>query len=770
MADVTGRIGNEEVELNNAATEATLRQLLSIAKIDSKNLIELAKKAGVDAKNLKDFDEELKNSAAAQQQNTVQVDDSTRALTAQTEKNRKLTSILGQLDQSMTKLMDGNAQMSDMFSAFSDAGPLISTVALAFERLASIQQKNFEAYQKLTDVGVGFSGSLTEMRMAAANSYLTLEEFQNVIKNNSKMLSMLGGTADEGARNFAKLSNTLIKSEFGTYLTSMGYTTEQVNTNLANYITMSGGRSRKELQNTEAIVQASAAYMENLDGLSRITGESREQMQAQMKEQAANAAWQAKLATMSEADKQKALAGMNQALAIGGKGAVDAFQAKIMGVPPLTKEAQMFAATMSNANSAIMKSAETATDSTKTMADMNESFFDAATGIQVDMSKFSLEQRTALIASGGVIGQTLQAAGTAANKFAQQTDEQRRAAMEKQKIEATQAADMANAMKGLKELGAALWTAFSPLIGAFTTVFGKLGEFAGWIAKWMEKGGDFTKTLAALSAATALYLVWQTKKFAAEQARSALGAVQGVISGGAAGGAAGGAGIPAAGSASGSGVLGGLGAGMKGAAAGLRAFANPMVIAGAAGFGIAIAAIGAGIAGAAWLMGKALPTLAEGLMKFTELDGAKLGSSALGIGKLGLGLITFAPIALWGIPAGFALNSLADGVVKLNSVDPAKLEKVALAMEKVKAATPSIGDSLRAGIAGLVGKVVGTESAAPASATAAATPANTDSLNLITEVRRLNTVSAEILKYMKETADYAKRNVDATKSLSGDLF
>ena len=217
-------------------------------------------------------------------------------------------------------------------------------------------------------------------------------------------------------------------------------------------------------------------------------------------------------------------------------------------------------------------------------------------------------------------------------------------------------------------------------------------------------------------------------------------------------------------------MLSALGPALKGAAAGLRAFANPMVVLGAAGFGVAIAAIGAGIAGAAWLIGKALPTLAEGLMKFTEIDGAKLGASAFGIAKLGLGLIPFAPMAIWGLPVGLALNMMGDGLLKIASVDPAKLERVAAGMEKVKAATPSVGETIRAGVAGLVAKVVGpSEGSADAKKPAAASQ-NAELINLIAEMRRLNTLSSETLKYIKETADYTKRTVDAVKELNGDLF
>ena len=768
--NVTGTIGNEEVNINNAATESTLASLLRIAQVDSKNLLELAKKAGVDSASLKDFDQELKNSATIQASSSAALKEEVSAKEKEAAKHSKRLSILTQLDASMTKLMDGTMQASDVFGAFKNAGPVISTLAAGFERLASIQQKNFEAYQKLTDVGVGFGGSLTDMRTAAAKSYLTLEEFQNVIKNNSKVLAMLGGTADEGAKNFAKLSNSLIKSDAGSYLMSLGYTTAQLNEGLGSYLTMTGGRTSKELQNTKAITEASAQYMEQLDGLARVTGESREEQQKALKEQQANAAWQAKLAGMSEAEKAKAVAGLANALAVGGKGAADAFQAKVMGIPPISKEAQLFTATMGEANKSIMSSAENVTDGTKTMADMNENFFQAANGIQVDISKYSEQTKAALIAQGGPLGQAIQAAQEHANKFGKQTDEQRRAAMAKQKVEASQAADMANAMKGLKELGASLWTAFSPIIGVLTSVIGALGTFAGWLAKLLDAGGGVTKTLAAMAIAGGMYLAWKAKEFALDKAKSIGGGLMGALGGGKGGGAGGGGGpLDAVGK-----LGGGIGPVLEGLSKGLMAFNNPGILLGSAIFAgsvaIIIAGIGAGVAAAMALIGVSLPIFSEGLNKLSKIDAAGLGSVALGVGKLGLGLVAFAPFALFGLPAAFALNMLADGVVKLNSVDPGKLERVAAAMQKVKDAAPSIGESIAAGIGGLVSKVIGPSEAPATESKSAAAGATSNTNNIEAELKRLNTVSEELLKYIKEIADHSKQNVSATKSLNGDLF
>ena len=52
MADVTGQFGNEEVVLNNAATEATLKQLLVA-------MTAMAKAQGVEVKNAATLDKDL---------------------------------------------------------------------------------------------------------------------------------------------------------------------------------------------------------------------------------------------------------------------------------------------------------------------------------------------------------------------------------------------------------------------------------------------------------------------------------------------------------------------------------------------------------------------------------------------------------------------------------------------------------------------------------------------------------------------------------------
>lgn len=761
MAEVFGTIGNEQVELNNAATERTLQALLAVMKTDSKALLKMAEKAGVEMGNIEEFNESI-------DEGTQSVENFNRSqanlLAEQEERYSRLQQKLTSLGEVTDQLMQGTLKTSDVFKQIAGNvdNVFIKSLSASAAKLISIQEQNFEAYQKLSNVGAGFGGDLTALRSAAANSYLTLDQFSNIVVQNSQLLAMMGGTADQGIQNFAKVSNSLVKSDAGSYLMKMGYTTDQLNSGLATYLTLSGGRTKKDLQNTEAIAQASADYMQNLDGLSRLTGQSRDQLQQQMQEQSRNAAWQAKLQSMTEEERKKATIGMQNAMAVGGKGAVDAFQSRIMGLPPISKEAQLFTATMGRTNDQVMNFANNVSDNSKTVEDQNKGMLRATDAVQEDLSKFSLSQRNIMISQGGALGDVIGHAQGAANKFSTQTIEDREKALAKQKIEETQAAQMAEAMAGLKALGASLWTAFSPLISVITYVAAGVGQLASGLAKLVEKFPNISTTLVTLAGALSLYLVWKLKSMAVERA-SSLGSrvLNGISSPTPIQGPPGGQSGP------GGAASGGL---LSGFANGLKAFANPQVLLGAAGFAAAIAAIGAGIAAAAWLTGAALPKLAAGLESLQTLDGSKLLDASVGMGAVGLSMLTFAPIALFGIPAGLGLGMMADGLLKLNKVDTAHLLKVADAMEKVKAATPSVGESLKMGFSNIISKVTGGSTTETPAATSQNSNQSSDLNAMAAEMKRLNNVSTEMLKNIREIAENTKRNVDATKSLNGNLF
>ena len=378
---------------------------------------------------------------------------------------------------------DGTMSMSSFANALSVLpGPLGMIASVAATVVAEID-KVAKVHNNLASVGANFGGSLTSMKLAASNAYMTLDEFAGLMGRNSKTLSMMGGTVNDGAEAFVKVSNALNKSGAGDALRSLGYTSEQVNQGLLSYIEMSGGRNAKEMSDTKGLATAAANYMTELDELASITGKSREQQEQELKAAQANEAYQAYMQTLDPAEKEKATIAMAEALAKGGKGAAEALQAQLMGLPPMTKAAQEFTATApkmaaeTNLLAAQVKNASYSVNDIKKSGDRlgaaaNQTMKDLGTAGQVMV----LGGNTTLASIQGTANRNNQQgikSGADAEKF-------RQSIQEKEKVRlASQAADYAKANNSLKEFGQNILTMLMPAFTFLANVTIKAGNFLG---------------------------------------------------------------------------------------------------------------------------------------------------------------------------------------------------------------------------------------------------------------------------------------------------
>lgn len=799
MADVTGSIGSEHVELNNAATEATLKLLLQATLTANRQSLssiqQLAQSSGLNPQTVQAASQGLAETGAAGETAA----DRLEALNKRVETTKL---VFTTLDETLRKAVAGTLQSSDVFGALSKIPGPAGVVANAFQRLAEFQENNFKTYQQISTAGANFGGSLTEMRQAAAGTYMTLEEFGGIVKKNSSTLSMMGGGVNEGTKAFARLSNQLLSGESGKHLMALGYSAAEANQGMLDYITMTGGRTSAELKNansTKAITEASTGYLEQLDGLARITGQSREQQAQELAAASKNAAWQAKLQSMSEDERKKAVAGMANALAVGGKGAVDAFQSKIMGIAP-DKAGQMFIATASNAASVIDKSAAMVTDGSKNVKDMSSTVKEGMRAAQKDFAQYGKEGLMAIIRGGGPVADALQAVGITANKAATMTNEEIDAALARQELDATEAENMAEANKNLKEFGASIIGIISPIVSLLTPVLKMVsGLFASIAAKLNEFPNALKVVsvgLGVLGAAIASYIVIQRRRALQDEITGRIPGVGG--GGGRGGGAAGGGGGILQSLSSAGASIGGV---LEGLANGLKAFANPVILLGATIFsgslGIIIAGIGAGIAATMFLIGQTLPTFSEGLASFSNIDGANLIDVSKGIGALGLALAAFSagsavatvgnvfgnigdgitklfggddvvtkisklvtsltPLLPGLTGVGFAMKDLGKGLLDfstaINTLDISKAEKVRELLSKINSEKSNLGSS-------------GTASAGGA----AAVPAKSPIEIVQSEMQTLNKTMQEMLKYVKDTADHTSGTIRAVKSSGGNLW
>jgi hypothetical protein len=738
MADVFGRIGNEEVELNNAATEATLRLLLQSSLTANKQTIEsiskIAAKAGID-----------QNTVTTTNLNVSKLGEASFKLGAMwgglTNASDVLTRKFSGVVEVTEKLTSGASQASDVLSVMSRIGGPLGVVLAGMSKLAAFQENSLRAYQEITSAGANFSGSLTQMRLAASQSYLTLNEFTELMKSNSSTFAMMGNNVNQGAVAFSKFSKSLISSDLGTELMSLGYNFKDINQGAINYIAATGGRTKAEMTSAAglaALSSGTAAYLEQVDRLAQITGKNREEQEAELKRLSMQAAWENYIAKLRLTDPKaadKALAGLSEASARGGKRMAENFQAMSMGYPPMTEANARFTGMLQESHAALGKLVATTKDGSKSMHDVAKGGAGLSYGLIQDRKRhgdvlgvlslqdkeYSEAANAALRAETQALNQNLHSLKDHENQVVEITKEQEI----RKNSEATIAA---NTQKAVKELGQSIMEKLMPAVAFVMSAFNKLLTGIISVVDWMIKT---PAALAGLITATGLLTasfiaakVEQSRKAADALIRGTPGSPMYVLvmnpSGGAGGGGEGG----------GKGSKGGKGVGGT-------------LLKGAKGFG----------AGAAVGIGANLGADALGRETKAGAGADILGSAA---GMAGTGAL----IGSFGGPLGTAIGAGIGGTI---GAGVGLYENWGtLFGENKSSQVPTLTKSAETSIASSTANSIASNTNFRPEVLAAET--------LRTELQTLNKQSAEMLKYIKETSDYSRRTFDATSALSGNHF
>ena len=245
--------------------------------------------------------------ARAMQDMTAAQNAATAELEAARDKVKKFKAEIGAAGKSYADALTSgergfakyNSSITSLSSAVGDAvgnfgilGKVAGGLIKVFSALATSGLKQndalFKAYQNLSDFGDigagGIKGTLDKLNSfgLAADQAATLER---VLKSIAPELAGLGGTVGSGVAMFGKVIKTITGengsgSPLETTLMRLGYTQEQYTENASKFLARETilGRTRGK---TEAeLARASGAFLEQLTGLTAITGLSREQQQA----------------------------------------------------------------------------------------------------------------------------------------------------------------------------------------------------------------------------------------------------------------------------------------------------------------------------------------------------------------------------------------------------------------------------------------------------------------------------------------------------------
>ena len=200
----------------------------------------------------------------------------------------------------------GNSFVGIGKAAFEGSGSISAFTdnVLGFKTLGNRLDVNIETFRQLSQTGANFGQSIVELRTAAADAALPLDDFASLVANNSSNLAALFGTTTKGAREIASLGRQV--REVGIErLAPLGFTVDEINETLL--LNLDSQRRTGVLdQLTNAQRRDSAInFAQELDRLAKLTGAQRDELRAQIEAQQSNERFQTALQGQTEETRKR---------------------------------------------------------------------------------------------------------------------------------------------------------------------------------------------------------------------------------------------------------------------------------------------------------------------------------------------------------------------------------------------------------------------------------------------------------------------------------
>jgi predicted chitinase len=335
MAEVTGDLNGQPIQLNNAATEVTLKQILAAmlaqvqlqsknTKSDAKLQKELEKELERLAKASKKQREETdKNTEASKKSTKAKEDEEDAAKKAKAAREKEIAGVNNFANGIMgaTKSALGLASgMANLISTLAKTGnslegaagamssiPVVGGVlAGVFGAVAAAAEKTYESFKQSASVGANFGGSINAMVSSASAAGLTFEQFSGMIAKQGQNLALLGGSTEEGAKRLAQLGKQIKGSPIAAELNRLGYSTEAINEGMASYAGQLAKTGALQGMTNAQLVAGTGAYLRDLDSLTKLTGKNKKELEDERNARLKDAQFRFIMSKM-DADSQKNL-------------------------------------------------------------------------------------------------------------------------------------------------------------------------------------------------------------------------------------------------------------------------------------------------------------------------------------------------------------------------------------------------------------------------------------------------------------------------------
>ena len=184
--------------------------------------------------------------------------------------------------------------LSGRFGLFGDA------VAGAGQLL----DNNIEVFRQLAQTGASFGQSIVQLRQQAAAAALPLDDFAQLVGNNSEALAALAGSSTRGAQFISGLNNAL-RTQAVPQLATLGFTIEEINDTLLLNLERQRRTGVFDQNATQANIDSSIRFAKELDRLAKLTGLQRDQLRNAIDSAQSNERFQASLLNVNKDVRQE---------------------------------------------------------------------------------------------------------------------------------------------------------------------------------------------------------------------------------------------------------------------------------------------------------------------------------------------------------------------------------------------------------------------------------------------------------------------------------
>lgn len=248
----------------------------------------------------------------------------------------------GALDEMASAAMAAGAALALMIPGGIAIKALTAAVTGATVAYIKFTQMTLEAvdklhkgYQGLSKAGGaaadGMSGLFGDAKKLGL-SMNELDSFVQLVAENSKDFALFAGSVSDGRKRIAEMGQAAAGNRVE--LMNLGLTTQDINAGMAGYIKMQTRLGQAQRMTTDQLAAGAVAYLKEQDALTKLTGQSRQEMEQQRERALQKEQFAAKVQELrnnGQADAAERLLKLNSIYEAAGPQMASAFQASVTG-------------------------------------------------------------------------------------------------------------------------------------------------------------------------------------------------------------------------------------------------------------------------------------------------------------------------------------------------------------------------------------------------------------------------------------------------------